>query len=72
MGADGHVIGFSVDRHVVNMIKGRIKQLEKVKEAMKNSKNPDDLEVHVDFNPIYPKEDRNPIITISFSFKALT
>ena len=69
MGADGHVIGFRVDRHVVNMIKGRIKQLEKVKEAMKNSKNPDPLKIDVDFNPIYPVKDRNPTITISFSLK---
>ena len=69
MGADGHVIGFRVKEHVENMIKGRIKQLEKVKEAMKNSKNPDALKIDVDFNPIYPKEDRNEIITISFSVK---
>ena len=36
---------------------------------MKNSKNPDDLKIDVDFNPIYPVKDRKPTITISFSLK---
>ena len=41
MGADGYVIGFTnIDIHVKNMIEERIKELEEVKEAMKNSKNP--------------------------------
>lgn len=70
MGADGYVIGFTnIDEHVKNMIVGRIKELEEVKEATKNIKNLDELEIDVDFNPIYPKEDRKPLITISFSTK---
>ena len=69
MGADGRVIAFGFDEHVMNMIIERIKELEEVKEAIKNIKNPDDLKIDVDFNPIYPKKDRNPNITISFSVK---
>ena len=70
MGADGYVIGFTnIDEHVKNMIVGRIKELEEVKEAMKNIKNLDELEIDVDFNPIYLKKDRKPLITISFSTK---
>ena len=66
MGAGGCVIGFKF--HVKKMIIERIKELEEVKEAMKKSKNPD-LEVHVDFNPSYPEEARNSLITITFSVK---